>query len=173
MAENDSYKILVIESKDGLREKICSILTSMGHEVESSNSFDSALSMIDSSASSPYALIISCYRMPGMNGDEILKKARELYPDSPRILIADASDLYSIVTAINTAGIHSCLSVPFMDADFISHIKKGIDKFAAIKKFKNLRSVSERQNKQMFLAASNFKKKEKNNVAQIKEKEKK
>lgn len=171
MIENESYEILVIEARDGLRKRICDALISQGYRVTFSESSTSAISTIEAEHSPPFALVISCFRMPDMSGEDILKKAREHYPDSPRILIADASDLYSIVSAINTAGIHSCLSVPFDDEDLINHVMKGLDQFTAIKKFKNLKSVSERQNKQMFLIANNLKKKAQNNVDHIKEKE--
>lgn len=173
MKDIGSHKILVIEPNDDLRTDICDKIQSMGYEPEEAKSYSTALSALEQQPPIPLALIISCYRLPpGPNGDVILLKAREVYPDAPRLLVAEVTDLHSIVGAINSAGINSCLSVPFQDEDLKAHIEDGIEQFIAIKKRKRLINTTERQNKQMFLAANTLKKKQEAHLSQIKEKEK-
>src|SRR5579871_6539448 len=61
----------------------------------------------------PVALIVSDQRMPGMTGVDFLEKARELYPDTRRVLLTAYADTEAAIRAINTARIHYYLNKPW------------------------------------------------------------
>jgi thioredoxin reductase (NADPH) len=61
----------------------------------------------------PVALIVSDQRMPGMTGVDFLEKAREMYPDSRRVLLTAYADTEAAIRAINTARIHYYLNKPW------------------------------------------------------------
>jgi thioredoxin reductase (NADPH) len=61
----------------------------------------------------PVALIISDQRMPGMTGVELLERARDIYPDSRRVLLTAYADTEAAIRAINTARIHYYLNKPW------------------------------------------------------------
>ena len=132
-----------------------------------------ALEDIEASKMTPYTLVISSYMMPKMKGDEILKNASILAPDTQRLLIADTAELQTLVSAINEAGIHSCLTLPFEDEDFLIQVNNCCDQYEINIKQKNLKRITQRQNKQLFQIASNYKKKEALYSDQIEKKEKK
>jgi serine/threonine-protein kinase len=58
-------------------------------------------------------VIVSDQRMPGMQGVELLRQARELSPDSVRILLTGYSDLASIVGSINDGEVYRFISKPW------------------------------------------------------------
>jgi CheY-like chemotaxis protein len=58
------------------------------------------------------AVIISDMRMPGMNGSQFLARARELTPDTTRMLLTGFSDIADTIAAINDGGIFRFLSKP-------------------------------------------------------------
>lgn len=58
-------------------------------------------------------LIISDMRMPGMMGDEFLRQASELFPETQRILLTGYADLDSAVSAINSGHIYSYQTKPW------------------------------------------------------------
>jgi serine/threonine-protein kinase len=55
--------------------------------------------------------------MPGMQGVELLRRARELSPDSVRILLTGYSDLASIVGSINEGEVYRFISKPWDNQD--------------------------------------------------------
>lgn len=57
-------------------------------------------------------LVISDFRMPGMDGLEFLTKCREISPGVPRILITAYPELDAAVRAINEAQIQNFLTKP-------------------------------------------------------------
>jgi thioredoxin reductase (NADPH) len=61
----------------------------------------------------PVAMIVSDQRMPGMTGVDFLEKAREMYPESRRLLLTAYADTEAAIRAINTARIHYYLNKPW------------------------------------------------------------
>jgi response regulator RpfG family c-di-GMP phosphodiesterase len=57
-------------------------------------------------------VIVADYRMPGMDGNEFLQRARSLYPHTARIMLSGQSDMKSLIKAVNTGAIHTFLEKP-------------------------------------------------------------
>jgi two-component system response regulator HupR/HoxA len=58
-------------------------------------------------------VILSDQRMPGMSGVDLLKQAREQWPDVVRIIISGYTDPSDIIAAINEAGVYQFLQKPW------------------------------------------------------------
>ena len=63
------------------------------------------------------ALIVSDQRMPGMLGNEVLARAREVYPLARRVLLTAYADIEAAVRAINEAHVDHYLSKPWDPPD--------------------------------------------------------
>ena len=60
----------------------------------------------------PFAVVVSDMRMPQMNGAEFLAQARQIAPDTVRMLLTGYADLDSAVAAVNQGQIFRFLSKP-------------------------------------------------------------
>lgn len=69
----------------------------------------------------PVDVILSDYKMPGMNGLEFLEKARQAAPNVPRILMTAFPDLEVAIQAINEARIETFFTKP-LDPDKILQV---------------------------------------------------
>jgi len=120
----------------------------------------------------PYFLIIEGYVEIEKGQKTILAEAKEISQETQRLLVAAPSALPSFVNAINSAGIHACLPLPFTDEDLFVQVRLRYDEYEAGRKIKNLQKTIKRQNKQLFQIAGNLRKKETLYAAQIQQKEK-
>jgi thioredoxin reductase (NADPH) len=59
------------------------------------------------------ALMIADQRMPGMEGTELLKRAREIFPDAKRALLTAYADTQAAIAAINDVGLDYYLLKPW------------------------------------------------------------
>lgn len=80
--------------------------------VESATSGAQGLELIRAAAANPFTVIISDMRMPGMNGAELLSQARQLAPDTIRVLLTGQADLESAMAAVNEGQIFRFLTKP-------------------------------------------------------------
>ncbi len=60
----------------------------------------------------PYAAVVSDMRMPEMDGVEVLRRVKELSPDSVRIMLSGHADLNSAIGAVNEGSIFRFLTKP-------------------------------------------------------------
>ncbi|WP_426303987.1 EAL domain-containing protein [Acidovorax facilis] len=121
----DGYTLKTAEQPSGITKKILivddepSILASMrrllrrdGYEILAANSAKEGFLIL---AQQEVQVIISDQRMPEMSGTEFLSRARELYPETIRIVLSGYTDLESISDAINRGSIYKFLTKPWDD----------------------------------------------------------
>ncbi len=65
----------------------------------------------------PFSIVVADVRMPGASGIDFLEKARELCPDTIRIILTGFADMNIAVEAINKAKVFSFLQKPFDSSD--------------------------------------------------------
>jgi uncharacterized protein len=162
----------VIEALEAVRERLATLLLAKGFTVHCFDNAKAGLTALADAGSSPYALIIASDAMPKMKGDQIFSKAREESPSTLRILMADAAYIETMVSAVNTAQIHSCLTLDFDDHDLIVQVEDCCQQYQTAVKLKNLKKTIQRQNKQLFQIASNFRRQEASDLAQMEERKK-
>jgi DNA-binding NtrC family response regulator len=102
-------RILVVEDDPEMRRALVEALERAGHSVHSASDGLAALHRL---AAEPYALVVSDLRMPEMNGLELLRRARELHPEIPVVLITAFGRVDEAVQAMK-AGAFDFLQKPF------------------------------------------------------------
>jgi signal transduction histidine kinase len=75
------------------------------------------------------AVLLTDQRMPVMTGTELCAKARELKPDTVRILITAYADLHAAIDAVNRGQIRRYLSKPHSEEELVEALRTAIDFF--------------------------------------------
>ena len=127
-------KILIVESDGVLGDRIKRIFTKADYPVRRVNSAYGALAAVEDAKKSPFAVVICMYRMPRMAGDELLKNVKSMAPDTQRVLLVDSIEIGTVVSAVNRAGIHNCIPVPFHDEMLYAEVRQRVEYFKKIKK---------------------------------------
>ena len=77
-------RILVVDDEPPIMALCLKILGRLGHEVEGVTAGEEALSKL---AGKPVDLLVVDYKMPGVNGFEVVRRARTLQPGLKVVLI--------------------------------------------------------------------------------------
>lgn len=102
-------RILVVDDEARICEFLSVLLRKAGYEVETHESGPAALEALEAKE---FDLLITDFVMPGMNGAEVIEKARKIRPDIPAIAITGFA---TVDTAEETmrAGADNYISKPF------------------------------------------------------------
>lgn len=87
---------------------------------------------------SPFALVISDFRMPGMDGIKFLAKVRELEPDTVRVMLTGYADLDSAIEVVNKGRIFRFLTKPCPIEQLSGTIEDAIKQYRLIHAEKEL-----------------------------------
>jgi len=112
----DRYKgrVLLIEDDEAQRTLLAGFLSRQGFEASSASSGDEALAKLKEE---PYDLILLDYRLPDMDGLQVLLQMRRIHPETPVIFITAFGTIEVAVKAMK-AGASDFLSKP-IDLDIL------------------------------------------------------
>ena len=85
------------------------------------------------------AVIVSDQRMPGMNGIEFLKKAKERRPDTVGILLTAYADLAVLIEAVNSGSVERYIQKPWDSKELTVILRQAIGSFATVRENRRLR----------------------------------
>lgn len=86
----------------------------------------------------PFPVIVSDMKMPGMTGLELLRRAREISPDSVQILLTGFADVETAMNAVNHGGLFRFLTKP-CNLDTLSRaLRDGVRQYRLIVSEKEL-----------------------------------
>ena len=80
----EKKNILVVDDKEDLREAVTAILCGKGYDVKAVSSGPAALEIF---AKEPFDLVISDFKMPQMNGVELLENVKRIDSDVPFVIM--------------------------------------------------------------------------------------
>ncbi len=79
-------------------------------------------------------VIISDFLMPEMDGLQFLRRARDLRPEVPRIILTGYADKENAIKAINEVGLYQYIEKPWNNDDLLLVIKNAIEKRSLVRK---------------------------------------
>jgi len=89
-----------------------------------------ALELIEKSL--PFHVIISDYKMPKMNGVDLLEKVRSTSPDTIQIMLTGQADMQAIINLINKGRIFRFLTKPCSHDDMLKNINDAIRQYELV-----------------------------------------
>ncbi len=78
----------------------------------------------------PFSVVVSDFRMPGMNGIELLSRVKDLNPDTVRMMLTGSTDLSTAVQAVNEGNIFQFHLKPCPSDTLARAIHEGITKYS-------------------------------------------
>lgn len=122
----EEIKILIVDDEELVLRALKRLLMDERYTILTTTSAEQGLEILKKEEPQ---IIISDYRMPGMNGVDFLKKAFVRKPDSVRIVLSGYADTASIVEAINEGRIYKFIPKPWNDDELKIAISNAIDRY--------------------------------------------
>jgi len=116
-----AHTLLLVDDEPLVCEALKRQLRREGYRILVAASANEALEIL---AVEPVGVIVADYRMPGMNGVELLRRARELSPDTVRMMLTGHADLQNVKAAINAGAVHKFFSKPWDDDELRNALRE-------------------------------------------------
>jgi len=132
--KNISRRVLIIEDNDTMREGMMQVAKKMGLDPAGAGDGPTAL---QETTRRSYPLVITDYRLPGMDGLEILKRLKEISPAAEVMMITAHGSIELAVEAMR-AGAADFITKPFSHEEFKLRIQKILKKIDQEEKLNRL-----------------------------------
>ena len=111
--------LLIVDDEEHIVSSLRRLLRSSGYTIVTAGNGAEALAKL---AEHEVDVVISDQRMPGMTGVELLRRVRELHPETVRIVLSGYTELQSITDAVNEGAIYKFLTKPWDDERLRAHV---------------------------------------------------
>ncbi|MFN9742753.1 MAG: sigma-54-dependent transcriptional regulator, partial [Acidobacteriota bacterium] len=119
-------RILIAEDDPDLRDLLQDELEDAGYDTSICINGQKALEQIEKT-NEQIDLLLTDIRMPGLSGDELLEKIRELRPEVPVIIITAFGSVEQAVELVK-AGAFQYLTKPFDTDDLLQTVNNALEK---------------------------------------------
>ncbi len=121
-------RILIVDDEPGILHALHRLirhgLTTPGGERYIVDECSHGAQALEQARRHVYALAISDYRMPEMNGVDFLTGLKALQPDCQRMIVSGYADMDALVRGLNDAGIVRFIGKPWVDLDLMSAVRQ-------------------------------------------------
>jgi CheY-like chemotaxis protein len=121
LATDDAkQRILLVDDEPQVLSALTRLLKRAGFEVASAGSGEEALAKLEQFAPD---LVLSDFRMPRMNGSELLEQVRLRLPGARRAILTGNADVTPLEEAISAGRIHFWLTKPWNNEELLTRLR--------------------------------------------------
>lgn len=140
----EKIRILCVDDEKNVLNAIKRLFLDDDYEILTALSAEEGLKIIRSVT--PIQIVLSDFRMPGMNGVEFLKEVCKQCPDTVRIVISGYADIAAVISAINEGRIYKFIPKPWNEDDLRVTLSNAIERYHLHQKNKQLTDELQRKN---------------------------
>lgn len=145
MSEN--VKILCVDDERNVLRALERIFLDDDYEILIANSGEEGLETLRENPG--VQVVISDYRMPGMNGVDFLRQVCNQCPETIRIVLSGYADTAAVVAAINEGQIYKFIPKPWNDDELRQTIGTAIEAFNLHRRNRELTEQLEHSNEEL------------------------
>lgn len=127
--EREMYRIMLVDDEPNVLRALERVLADPCHTVESFADPEAALHR---AGETDFDLVLSDYRMPGMDGVTFLTGMRTLQPDAMRLILSAHADWQALLGAINHAEVYRFLPKPWDTDDLRLTVGRALEHRATL-----------------------------------------
>jgi two-component system NtrC family sensor kinase len=153
---DEPVKILCVDDEKNVLKALRRLFMDEDYDINTAESGEEGIAFLTEEPD--VDVVISDYRMPGMNGVVFLQKVFERWPDTIRIVLSGYADTASVVAAINEGRIYKFIPKPWNDDDLKNTIAKAIETSRLAKENRELARELKGSNEELMILNDNLEK---------------
>lgn len=118
--------LLLVDDEASILSSLTRLLRHENYHILTASSGEEALALL---ALHPVGVILTDQRMPGMNGTELLARARKMHPKAMRMVLSGYTGLDSLTDAINRGEIYKFLTKPWDDNNLLVEVREAFRRY--------------------------------------------
>ena len=140
------FKILMVDDEENILSSLKRLFFDQDYEVLTATS---GMEGIEALKKNDISVVISDQKMPAMMGTEFLAKAREISPDTVRIVLTGYADAEIAIEAINKGKAYAFITKPWDDHALILTIKNAVERYGLVRENTHLTEFTKKQNEEL------------------------
>jgi two-component system, probable response regulator PhcQ len=137
------HRIMIIDDEENILSSLKRILKKEhDFEVVAHTNPHAALAVANREK---FHLFLSDYRMPSMDGVELLARTKNFNPHAMRLVISGAADFNALIEAINQAEIYRFIPKPIQVTDLIQTLRQALDTYDLMEENRRLSALVKTQ----------------------------
>ena len=136
MQESSTHSILFVDDEKNILKALQRLFFDEDYTVLTASSGKEALDLL--AAGAKPTVIISDQRMPEMGGVEFLSRAREMLPQSIRMVLTGYADINTAVDSINLGGVYRYILKPWNDDELKMVVRQAVTQFELVEQNRRL-----------------------------------
>lgn len=119
-------RVLLVDDEPNVLKSLKRVLVRTGYHVVTASSGVEALEILKSNH---IELIITDFRMPQMNGADLLRQVKNNWPDCVNLVLSGYADFKSVVELLNQGLVFRFLEKPWIDSELLENISEAQMKY--------------------------------------------
>jgi type II secretory ATPase GspE/PulE/Tfp pilus assembly ATPase PilB-like protein/DNA-binding response OmpR family regulator len=140
------YQILLVDDEPNVLNALKRVFKQENYKILTASDGNEALEVLKKNNCQ---LMISDFMMPGMNGAELLRKARDIYPEIIRIMLTGQADTEAVMAAIKEGAVYKFILKPWNDDDLRVTVGLAFEQYDLIQKNKELQIQNSQKAKEI------------------------
>jgi two-component system NtrC family sensor kinase len=138
--------LLIVDDDEHVRRALRRVLRRARCRVLDAPDGEAALALLEKE---PVQVVVSDYRMPGLNGVEFLRVVKERWPLIQRVLLTGQADSSAIEEAVNQSEIFRFIWKPWDDGHLLITVQSAIDQYWTVERNARLEKLLTERNEEL------------------------
>jgi CheY-like chemotaxis protein len=144
---SNERRILCVDDEEGVLKALKRLFFEEDCDVRTATSGEEGIRILESTPD--IQVIISDYRMPGMNGVLFLRAVSARWPETVRILLSGYSELKAVIEAVNEGRIYRFVSKPWNDDELKIAVTNAMERWRLARRNEDLAKQLQKANEDL------------------------
>jgi len=152
--DNNRFTLLFVDDEENVLNALKRVFFEENYEIFTAASGKKAIEIMGKDT---VHLVMTDYRMPEMVGSELLKRIKDGWPETIRIMLTGYADIQATMGAVNEGAVYKFITKPWNDDDLRLTISLALQQYVLIQENRKLKVITKQQEQEIKHYSSVFK----------------